>query len=182
LAEYLVGTGGWAYFKFPGKSSLRAYSEVFDFVEVNQTFYDYPDVRVVERWRKIVPRDFTFAVRCHQDLTHRIGLKPVDEAYQVFGQMIAYCGFLEAPFLILETPASYVMSSENVERARDFFFSANLRGVRLVWEIRAPVTPAAVDLMRQFDVVHSVDLSREEPSFKSDVVYSRVFGKGKHKI
>ena len=47
LAEYLVGTGGWAYFKVPNKSSLKAYSEVFNFVEVNQTFYEYPDMRVV---------------------------------------------------------------------------------------------------------------------------------------
>lgn len=182
LVEFLVGTGGWAYFKVPNKPSLKAYSEVFNFVEVNQTFYEYPDMRAVERWRRTVPGDFTFAVRCHQDLTHRLGLKPVDEAYHVLGQMVAYCGVLEAPFLVLETPASYVMNNENVEGARDFFSSANLRGVRLVWEIRAAVTPAVVDLMRDFNVVHSVDLSKEEPSFKSDVVYSRLFGKGKHNI
>jgi uncharacterized protein YecE (DUF72 family) len=182
LAEYLVGTGGWAYFKVPGKSSLKAYSEVFNFVEVNQTFYEYPDVRAVERWRRTVPRDFTFAVRCHQDLTHRIGLKPLDEAYYVLSQMVSYCCVLGASFLVLETPASYVMSKENVGAARDFFSSAGVRGVRLVWEMRSPVTPAAVDLMRDFDVAHSVDLSREGPSFKSDVVYSRLFGKGKHNI
>ena len=29
LVEYLVGTGGWAYFQVPGKPSLKAYSEVF---------------------------------------------------------------------------------------------------------------------------------------------------------
>jgi hypothetical protein len=109
-------------------------------------------------------------------------LKPVDEAYYVLGQMVAYCEVLEAPFLILETPASYVMSKENVEGVRDFLSSASLRGVRLVWEIRAAVSPAAVDLMQDFNVVHSVDLCRDEPSFKSDVVYSRLFGEGKHNI
>jgi hypothetical protein len=65
---------------------------------------------------------------------------------------------------------------------RDFLSSANLRGVRLVWEIRAPTSPAVVDLMRDFSVVHSVDLCRDEPSFKSDVVYGRLFGKGKHNL
>jgi uncharacterized protein YecE (DUF72 family) len=65
VVDYLVGTGGWAYFKVPGKALLKAYSEVFNFVEVNQTFYAYPDVRRVEQWHRTVPDDFTFAVRCH---------------------------------------------------------------------------------------------------------------------
>jgi uncharacterized protein YecE (DUF72 family) len=182
MAEYLVGTGGWAYFKVPGKSSLKAYSEVFNFVEINYTFYEYPDVRRVERWRRTVSDDFTFSVRCHQDLTHRIGLKPVDEAYYVLSRMIAYCEVLNSPFLVLETPSSCVMNQEEVDRARDLFSSANFKGVRLVWEVRAPVTPAAVDLMRDFNVVHCVDLSREKPAFKSDIVYSRLFGKGRHNL
>lgn len=182
MTDYLVGTGGWAYFKVPNKPSLKAYSEVFNFVEVNYTFYEYPDTRRVEQWRRAVPVSFTFAVRCHQNLTHRIGLKPVDEAYYVLGRMVTYCGILYAPFLVLETPASYVMNQEEVDRARAFFSSANLRGVRVVWEVRAPVTPAVIDLMRDFNVIQCVDLSIETPSVESDIVYSRLFGKGKHNI
>ena len=182
LTEYLIGTGGWAYFKVPNKPSLKAYSEVFNFVEVNYTFYEYPDTRMVERWRRRVPADFTFSVRCHQDLTHRIGLKPVDEAYYVLSRMVTYCGILDAPFLVLETPARYGMNQDAVDRARDFLSSANLRGVRLVWEVRAPVTSAVVDLIRDFNAIQCVDLSREAPSVESDVVYSRLFGKGKHNI
>jgi uncharacterized protein YecE (DUF72 family) len=182
LTDYLIGTGGWAYFKVPNKSSLKAYSEVFNFVEVNYTFYEYPDTRTVERWRRIIPDNFTFAVRCHQDLTHRIGLKPVDEAYYVLSRMVTYCGILDAPFLVLETPAKYIMNQETVDRARDFLSSSNLRGIRLVWEVRAPVTAMVVDLLRDFNVIQSVDLSRETPSVESDVVYSRLFGKGKHNI
>jgi uncharacterized protein YecE (DUF72 family) len=182
LTDFLVGTGGWAYFNVLGKPRLKAYAEIFNFVEVNYTFYEYPDTRRVEQWRKTVPEDFTFAVRCHQDLTHRIGLKPVDEAYYVLGRMVSYCGVLDAPFLVLETPASYIMNQEAADRARDFFSSANLKGVRLVWEVRAPVTPAVIDLLRDFNVIQCVDLSRETPSVESGIVYSRLFGKGKHNI
>jgi uncharacterized protein YecE (DUF72 family) len=182
LTQYLVGTGGWTYFKVPNKPSLKAYSEVFNFVEVNYTFYEYPDTRMVEQWRRTVSDDFTFAVRCHQDLTHRIGLKPVDEAYYVLSRMVAYCGVLEAPFLVLETPTRYVMNQEEVDRARDFFSSLNLRGIRLVWEVRAPVTAMVVDLMQDLNVIQCVDLSIETPGVESDVVYSRLFGKGKHNI
>jgi uncharacterized protein YecE (DUF72 family) len=182
VPDYLVGAGGWGYFEVPGKSSLKAYSEVFGFVEVNCTFYEYPDVEVVERWRRTVPDKFVFALRCHQDLTHRIGLRPVDEAYSVFGRMIAYCGVLDSPFLVLETPASYQMTDDAVADARDFFSSVIFGDVRLVWEIRAPLTDGALGLMRDFNIVHCVDLSRERPAFVSDVVYSRLFGKGWHNL
>ncbi len=36
--------------------------------------------------------------------------------------------------------------------------------------------------MQDFSIVHCVDLSRAEPYFDSDVVYSRLFGKGLHNI
>ena len=182
MTDYLIGTGGWAYFKVPNKPPLKAYSEIFNFVEVNYTFYEYPDMRMVEQWRRTVPEGFTFAVRCHQDLTHRIGLKPVDEAYSVLSKMISYCKVLDAPFLVLETPASYVINNEEVERARDLFSSSRLRGVRLVWELRATLTAAALDLIRDLNIIECVDLSTGTPSVESNVVYSRLFGKGKHNI
>ena len=182
MTQYLVGTGGWAYFNVPRKSSLKAYSEVFNFVEVNYTFYEYPDARVVERWRRIVPKEFTFTVRCHQDLTHRIGLKPVDEAYAVFSRMIGFCRILDAPFLHLETPASYVFDEERVKEAKDLFSGVDLKGARLAWEIRSPVAEKVAKIMEDFNIVHSVDLSREKPVYESDVAYTRLFGKGKHNI
>jgi uncharacterized protein YecE (DUF72 family) len=182
LPDYLVGTGGWSYFNVLSKSSLGAYSEVFNFVEVNQTFYEYLDDRRLEAWRRTVPKNFVFSVRCHQDLTHRIGLKPVDDAYGVIDRMITCCGLLKAPFLVLETPASYKLSSDALLNARDFLSSLNLTGVRLVWEIRAPLTDDVVSLMQDLHVVHCIDLSRVKPSFSSDVAYSRLFGKGKHNI
>jgi len=182
VTQYLIGTGGWTYFNAPNKSSLEAYSKVFNFVEVNYTFYEYPEIRRVEHWRRIVSKDFTFTVRCHQDLTHRIGLRPVDEAYTVFGQMIGYCRTLNAPFLHLETPASYGLDDAKLEETKAFFSTIDSKGVRLAWEIRSPLTRKAVNLLRDFNIVHSVDLSRDEPVLRSDTIYTRLFGKGKHNI
>lgn len=182
LTDYLIGTGGWAYFKVPNMPSLKAYSKVFNFVEVNYTFYEYPDIRTIERWRRTVPKDFTFAVRCHQDLTHKIGLKPVSEAYHVLNQMTTYCRILDAPFLVLETPHIYVLNHDSIGDLRDFLSSVSLKGFRLVWEIRSLLTAELVKTMQDWDIVHCVDLSREEPSFRSDVMYTRLFGKGKQNI
>lgn len=180
LTDYLVGTGGWAYFKVPGESSLEVYSRVFNFVEVNYTFYEYPDVKRVEHWRRVVPTNFTFSVRCHQDLTHRIGLRPTDEAYGVLARMTEYCSVLDSPFLVLETPRRYVLDSKAMSDARDFLSSANLKGIQLVWDVRASLTAEVTELMENLGIVQSVDLSRQEPVVSSDMVYSRLFGKGWH--
>ena len=182
MTEYLIGTGGWAYFTAPNKPSLKAYSEHFNFAEVNHTFYEYPSTRTAERWRRTVPKNFTFTVRCHQDLTHRIGLKPADKAYAVLSKMIGVCRILDAPFLHLLTPASYVLDDNKISMAKEFLSSINLKGIRLAWETRSPVTEKLVNLMREYKIVHSVDLSKEEPSVESDTLYTRVFGKGKHNI
>ena len=178
MPDYLVGTGGWSYFNIPNKPSLKAYSEIFNFVEVNYTFYEYPSFQTVEQWRRVVPRNFTFSVRCHQDLTHRIGLKPTDEAYEIFYKMKNYAEILQTPFLVLETPSGYKANKDS----RDFLLTLNLRGVTLVWEYRANITPTVLKLMEDFNIVDCVDLSRQKPHFKRDVTYSRLFGKGRHNI
>jgi hypothetical protein len=96
--------------------------------------------------------------------------------------MIGYCRILNAPFLHLETPASYSLDDTKLAEAKDFFSTTNSKGVRLAWEIRSPLTEKAVNLLSDFNIVHSVDLSREEPALPSDVIYTRLFGKGKHNI
>ena len=182
MAQYNIGTGGWAYFNVQGRPSLKAYSKIFNFVEVNYTFYEYPTSKMVEHWRRIVPKDFTFTIRCHRDLTHRIGLKPVEQAYNVFNRMIQICKILEAPFLHLETPKSSIPEKLALQQARDFFSAISLKAVRLAWEVRSPITEETRKLMQDFGIVHSVDLSKEQPTRSSDTVYTRLFGKGEHNI
>lgn len=84
LKEYLIGTGGWAYFQIPGLRSLAAYSKAFNFVEVNSTFYEIPSLKQVEKWRRMVPPDFQFTVRGHQTITHKHHLQPTPEALENF--------------------------------------------------------------------------------------------------
>ncbi len=129
-----------------------------------------------------MPAEFVFSVRCNQDLTHRIGLKPTDEAFEVFYKMKAYCRVLESPFLVLDTSVSQSLDGQSIRAARDFFSSVSMDGVRLVWEYRAPFTPQINSLTQDFGIVQSVDLSQAKPSFSSNLVYSRLFGKGKHII
>ena len=186
MAELLIGTGGWAYFQIPGLKSLEAYARAFNFVEVNSTFYKVPSSELVESWRKRVPRDFEFAVRCHKDVTHTYEMEPTEEAIKSFNATTEVCDVLKARFLVLETPARTRFSTKKIDAAKNFLNSVNRRGTKIVWEVRhnegENVPQDLIELMSDQGIVHSVDLSRENPAFESDVLYTRVFGKGQHNI
>jgi len=186
LTRYLIGAGGWAYFQMPGVHPLVAYSKAFDFVEVNSTFYKMPSLKLVESWRRLVPPNFEFAVRCNKALTHKYKFQPIPKAFKVLEKMIAICDSLKAEVLHLQTPPTFQPTKTNVELIRNFFSSTNLKGIRVALETRdekKPLSPDLVKTMQDYNMVHCVDLSKdEEPAFKSDILYSRLFGKGPRNV
>ena len=186
MTEFLIGAGGWAYFQVPGLRPLEAYSRAFNFVEVNSTFYTSPCLQLVKSWRRRVPQKFEFSVRCHQDVTHRFMLEPIREVFNTVTRMLDICRLLRSKFLVLLTPASFPFTEEKVEAIRHLINSLNLKGMRLVWEVRwkgkKHLPPSMRSLMQDFNVIHCVDLSKETPATESDTVYTRVFGKGEHNI
>ena len=99
MTNFLVGTGGWAYFKVPRIHPLVAYSSAFNFVEVNSTFYEIPTLDKVKFWRKIVPADFEFSVRCNKALTHELEFKSVSKAFEILDKMVEICDALRAEIL-----------------------------------------------------------------------------------
>ena len=186
MTKFLIGTGGWAYFQVPGQDSLRAYSKAFDFVEVNSTFYAKPSQKEVESWRKRVPKDFEFTVRCNKNLTHKLKLEPLDESYGVLSEMVAICKTLDSSILHLQTPPRLKFAESKIQSVRNFFQSANLKGLRIAWEVRLtktqPLPTNLIKLMQDLNIIHCVDLSKEEPAYESDILYTRLFGKGRHNI
>jgi len=186
MTETLIGAGGWAYFQIPRLDSLEAYSKAFNFVEVNSTFYEHPEIPQVKLWRKRVPEDFEFSVRCHRDLTHKYQLEPIDEAFRIFERMITICRILRATILHTQTPADLRYDEAKIQSIDNFFKRADHEGIEIAWETRrpenAPVPTELLELMREHEIIHCVDLSKEEPEVKSDILYTRLFGKGKHNI
>jgi uncharacterized protein YecE (DUF72 family) len=187
LKDYLIGTGGWAYFRVPGLNPLTAYSRVFSFVEVNSTFYNIPLREEVEKWRKIVPPDFRFSVRAHQSITHKYKLRPTRENIEMIADMKQICDTLKSEILHLQTPATLKPTPAFIKDLRDLLGSADTGKLRLALETRAAnprgLPSELVKTMQEHNMVHSVDLSRGEiPAYESDTLYTRLFGKGKHNV
>lgn len=187
MKEYRIGTGGWAYFRIPRVNPLMAYSRVFDFVEVNSTFYQFPSLKEVERWRKLVSPDFKFSVRAHQIITHRFKLKPVEQVFEAFDKMKRICHRLNADILHLQTPASYAPTKATSDNLQSVLNSIRFQNLRLVLELRqersSQLPTQFLKTMQDHNIIHCIDVSKGEmPAYESDIFYTRLFGKGKHNV
>jgi len=80
-AKIYIGTSGWSYPKGEGTwtgyfyprgkiNELEYYSQFFDTVEVNSSFYRPPNPGYVYNWARRVPEGFLFAVKLWQKFTH----------------------------------------------------------------------------------------------------------------
>jgi len=83
-----VGTSGYGYDEWKGKfypekisprEMLRFYSERLGAVEINNTFYRMPAESVLASWAEQVHRDFVFAIKAPQVITHLKQLRNVGE-------------------------------------------------------------------------------------------------------
>lgn len=73
----LLGTSGWSYREWIGpfytkmdKSMLRAYTKVFNTVEIDSTFYRYPSKGTVMGWTRYSPEGFVYAAKLPGLITH----------------------------------------------------------------------------------------------------------------
>ena len=83
MFKLYLGTAGWSYkdwvpsfYPKPQSASfdwLQYYSQYFNCIEVNSSYYTYIDPKVVRSWIDKVSDvdDFTFTIKLHQDFTHK---------------------------------------------------------------------------------------------------------------
>lgn len=74
-----VGTSGYSYKEWKGtfypekispREMLHSYAEQLNTVEINNTFYHMPNGSVLASWAEQVPRNFIFAIKAPQVITH----------------------------------------------------------------------------------------------------------------
>lgn len=75
-----VGTSGYHYPEWCGRHYpagtptsrfFACYAEMFDTVEVNNTFYGVPAEHTFDAWRERAPEGFTYAIKLNREITHR---------------------------------------------------------------------------------------------------------------
>ncbi len=86
--KYFIGTSGYSYpawkgtfypRSLPSKEMLEFYASQFSAVENNGTFRKLPSLEVAQSWTADVPKQFRFALKAPQSITHYKRLKDVDD-------------------------------------------------------------------------------------------------------
>lgn len=91
--KYYIGTSGWVYSHwkerfYPTSLSqshwLEFYTQHFDSVELNNSFYHLPSEKAFLHWKQTTPAGFKFAVKVSRFITHLKKLKNVETSLENF--------------------------------------------------------------------------------------------------
>ena len=92
-----IGTSGWSYPTWkpaffpeglPSKRFLEFYATQLNAVELNATFRRMPAATASAGWIAAATRDFRFAAKAHQSITHFKRLKDADDSMRFFLQSL----------------------------------------------------------------------------------------------
>ncbi len=95
--KFFIGCAGWDYKDWIGPfypktleryRHLEYYTQYFDIVEINSTFYNLPSAEIVQNWALKTPESFIFVVKVWQKISHNLN-DPELETYivQFFSRM-----------------------------------------------------------------------------------------------
>ena len=173
------------------------YAQSFGVVEVQQTFYQPPQIATLQKWREMVPAHFEFTLKAWQLITHtaksptfrRLKIKLTPKQLEECGafcdtsivnyawDMTRACAeALGAGLVLFQCPASFTPTELNVGQMRNFFTAVKRDKLQLLWEPRGKWPDALVkSLCQELNLIHVVDpfLSR---SVTKDLFYLRLHG------
>ncbi len=120
-----IGTSGWNYAHwigtfYPGKLKstgyLGYYANHFHSVEVNNSFYRWPEEHIFNSWKVTVPGNFVFSVKANRYITHMkkliVDKRSLNELFGRSAELGRKCG----PILF-QLPPNWKM---NIERLKTF--------------------------------------------------------------
>ncbi|HEX8491272.1 MAG TPA: DUF72 domain-containing protein [Pyrinomonadaceae bacterium] len=155
------------------------YAMRFPVVEVQQTFYQPPQIKTLERWRAEVPSRFEFTLKAWQLITHEARSPTYKRLKRQLSEAErAECGSfrlssivrdawattldcakaLDARRVLFQCPASFGPTVENLSRMRQFFKKVERGGLQFLWEPRGDwPTDVLRQLCSELELVHVVD-------------------------
>lgn len=145
MARILFGTQSWQFRAWvgpfyppntPAADMLRWYGRMFASIEVDSSFYAVPAAPVLRDWRDKVPRDFVFALKVPQQITHAKRLADAGDELQHFVDRIQVLEEMLGPVLV-QLPPDFLPSLDNRTRL-DLFLDSLPEDVRWAVEFRHP--------------------------------------------
>ena len=187
MTDWFLGTMGFSYKEWQdafypaalsSRNYLSYYSERFDAVEVDSTFYGTPRPEQMERWTAVTPDHFQFCPKTPRDITHTQRLVAVEADMSHFVETMRLLGDKLGAILIQFPPDFTIHEQDKLAQFMaglpiDVRFAIEFRDTS--WEV-----PETADLLRQFniawvaaDYVHLDKVVRQT----ADFLYLRFIGR-----
>jgi len=185
--QLYIGCSGWSYTSWQGafypsnvenKLWLSYYSQVFNYVEIDSTFYRIPNEFMVKNWARKTPEEFRFTAKFPKVVTHDKKFKNVENELSSFYEVMKPLKDKLIALLIQFPP--YVKITEGLEALKqyDFFFDDSFR---YAVEVRHPSWFS--DLAYNFFLNNNIcmvwnqlDKIQSPAIVTSDFVYLRLIG------
>jgi len=135
-----IGTSGWHYKHWKGhfypedlnyRDWLEFYAKQLRTVEINNTFYQLPEKKTLEKWRDTVSSPFIFSVKSSRYITHIKKLRDPDQGFESFFPRIEVLGDKLGPILFQLPPRWHF----DLERLKSFL-QALPQNFRYTFEFR----------------------------------------------
>lgn len=148
MTNLQIGCAGWVYDDWKGsfypksissQDQLMFYSNYFNVVEINSTFYNPPSLSTVKRWRRETPDGFKFIVKIWREITHVKGQKKRSNYEEKVTYFFTHLKPLEDKITcyLLQFPPSFSPSIENKEYLKQILhLAAKLTDNRIFIEFR----------------------------------------------
>lgn len=124
-----IGTSGYTYSWNKAKPNAFEWyiSQGFNSVEINYSFYRFPQVTSIKIWQSKAPKDFTFSIKVHRSITHYNRLKK-PRSIQLWDEFSKILEPLEnkIDFWLFQMPANFKFKPENLKRVNSFFNSESI--------------------------------------------------------
>jgi len=160
----------------PPDEMLPYYTQTFDTVEVNNTFYQLPSVEKVESWRRDSPDDFLFIIKANRYITHMKNLLEPEEPVQTLMERVEILGDQLGPILF-QLPPQWNVNQGRLEN----FLDVLPEDRRCAFEFRDEswYTDAVYELLDAAGAAFCIHDHRDAPSperVTTDWVYIRFHG------
>jgi uncharacterized protein YecE (DUF72 family) len=177
------------------------YYTMFNVVELQETFYNPPDIERLRSLRLEAPEDFIFTMKCWQAITHPLDsptwkkskfipdqslrdsygfLRPTKEVFKAWELVVEGVKVLKAKVVVIQTPPSFNYSDINFRNTMDFFSAVDTNEFVIGWEPRGDwleKPDKIAEVVGRFkSVIHVVDILKHEPVVVKDVNYFRLHG------
>jgi len=157
---------------------LPYYSQVFNYVEIDSTFYNIPSEMMVKNWSKRTPDNFRFTAKFPKIITHDKKFKNVEKDLELFYKAMEPLKE-KTLSLLIQLPPSYKLK-EGLEdfNGHHFFFEGDFRyGV----EVRHSswFSDLAYNFFKNNNIAmvwSQMDRLQTPPIVTSDFVYLRLIG------